>query len=82
MNRQLDITDLEPLREYLSDVKNGDTITIVEAGTPVAALVPAETSAELSWRAACGRLADYLQLPPFATGIDVVELLRQERDDR
>lgn len=82
MNRRLDISRIEPLRDYLADVRRGDRITVIENGTPVATIGRPREDADLTWRPATTTLAEYEQLPPFATNVDIVDLLLEERGDR
>jgi antitoxin (DNA-binding transcriptional repressor) of toxin-antitoxin stability system len=81
MNRRLDISRIAPLRDYLTEVRRGDTITVTEDGTPVASIAAPE-HLQLTGRPATTLLADYEQLPPLATDVDVMALLAEERGDR
>jgi antitoxin (DNA-binding transcriptional repressor) of toxin-antitoxin stability system len=81
VNRRLDISRIAPLRDYLAEVRRGDTIIVTEDGKPVASIAAPE-HAELTGRPATTLLAEYEQLPPLVTDVDVMALLAEERGDR
>jgi prevent-host-death family protein len=84
MRETVGIADLKSrLSEYLREVRRGHSITVLDRETPVARIVPYEpTASGLASRPpaagapAPGRVA---LPPPLGTEIDVLELLREER---
>ena len=82
------IADLKAnLSRHLRDVRGGETITVLDRDTPVARIVPIETTANglvIHPRTdPNGRLSD-VPIPPRPKGLrtDVVALLLEERGDR
>jgi prevent-host-death family protein len=84
MKVRVKISDLKAhLSEYLRRVKSGETIEVLDRETPVANIIPVNTTASgLQYRPAEGRLQDLKLPPPLGIDIDVVALLRQDRDAR
>ena len=85
MNQTAKVSELKAkLSGYLAQVRRGDTVTVCDRQTPIALLVPiAGTAAGLEVREPTD--ANALPMAPRITlkeGIDVVELLRVDRDDR
>ena len=84
MKKRVKISELKAhLSEYLRHVRRGHTVEVMDRDTPVARLVPFEDRASgLIVRPAQGKLRD-LKLPRrLRTNIDVVALLREDRDSR
>ena len=84
MKKRVRISELKAhLSEYLRHVRRGHTVEVLDRETPVAKLVPYEQRASgLTVRPAQGRMRD-LKLPRrLKTKIDVVALLREDRDTR
>ncbi len=67
------------LSAYLRRVRAGESITVLDRDTPIARLVPIGAAAPLSVRRSHGRLQDLRLPPPLELGVDVVDLLLQER---
>lgn len=85
--RTVTIADLKNnLSRYLREVRGGEDITVMSRDVPVARLVPLERPVSpLAVHApdsASARLQDVLLPPPLALGIDIVELLLDERGER
>ena len=85
MNQTAKVSELKAkLSGYLAQVRRGDTVTVCDRQTPIALLVPiAGAAAGLEVREPTD--ANDLPMAPRITlkeGIDVVELLRVDRDDR
>ena len=81
------IADLKNnLSRYLRDVREGENITVLSRDVPVARLIPLESpGSPLAIRApgpAVSRLQDVPLPPPLVLGVDVVELLLDERGER
>jgi prevent-host-death family protein len=85
--RTVTIADLKNnLSRYLREVRRGENITVLSRDVPVARLVPLEgPGSPLAVHApdpAGARLQDVSLPPPLALGIDIVELLLDERGER
>jgi prevent-host-death family protein len=74
------------LGSYLADVKRGETIVVSDRTTPIARLVPYESDDDDGIRlmSPTRPIADLLRLKPVRTRkrVDVVRMLRQDRDQR
>ena len=85
--KNVGIADLKAhLSRHLKSVRRGETITVLDRDTPVARLVPIESTANglvIHPPTKPGRLCD-VKLPPRPKGLktDVVELLMELRGDR
>lgn len=81
------IADLKAnLSRHLRAVRSGETITVLDRDTPVARIVPIETTSNglvIHPPKKPGRLGD-VPIPPRPKGLktDVVALLMEERGDR
>jgi len=84
MKKRVKISELKAhLSEYLRHVRKGHTVEVLDRETPVARLVPFEERASgLVVRPAQGRMKDLKLPPPLKTKIDIVALLREDRDTR
>ena len=84
MKKRVKISELKAhLSEYLRHVKRGHTVEVLNRETVVARIVPAEEIAPgLVIRRGHGRLQDFKPLPPLDPPVDVVALLREDRDAR
>jgi len=78
------IADLKAnLSRHLRAVRAGETITVLDRDTPVARIVPIETTANglvIHPPKRPGRLADVPLPPPIRTKVDIVELLLEDRN--
>jgi prevent-host-death family protein len=71
------------LGEHLREVRRGETLIILDRAVPVARVIPyADPALGLVVTPGRGRPADVPLLPPLDIGIDVVDLLAEERADR
>lgn len=81
--RRAGIAELKArLSEFLRYVKKGQSVTVYDRDTPVARLVPLDASDLLSSRPPTGEyssLQDVPLPPPLSLELDVLELLREER---
>ena len=80
--RRVNIADLKArLSEHLRYVRRGHVLTILDRDTPVARVVPYEEPDVLRTRRPAGhRSVRAVRLPPpLTTTIDILELLRDER---
>lgn len=70
------------LSEFLRYVKKGQSVTVYDRDTPVARLVPLDASDLLSSRPPTGEYSSLQSVPlppPLSVDVDVLELLREER---
>lgn len=70
------------LSEFLRYVKKGQSVTVYDRDTPVARLVPLDGADLLSSRPPTGEYSSVQDVPlppPLPVGVDVLELLREER---
>ncbi len=71
------------LSEYLRRVRRGQTVTVLDRDTPVARVVPYEDTERLRVRepvGSAGSLQNVSIPPPAKLSVDVVEVLREERE--
>ena len=73
------------LSSYLAEVKRGETVVVNERQTPIARLVPYDGDSE-DFRVDEARgpvvVSADLRAIPLLQAVDVVELLRDDRDSR
>jgi antitoxin (DNA-binding transcriptional repressor) of toxin-antitoxin stability system len=85
MNRRIDVRELEKktaLMDALYSAKDGEMIDIYDGDTPLATLQPSDPDAVRWHRANPGRPQDVPLPPPLKTSVDIVDLLREDRDTR
>jgi prevent-host-death family protein len=72
------------LSSYLTEVRGGATVLVCDRNTPIARLVPADESDGLHIRQPTRPLADLRRIRGIRPKrrIDVVKVLRQDRDQR
>jgi len=83
MNDRVGVAELKArLSEYLRRVRRGETVTVLDRETEIARIIPLEDADLLATRAAAGqvrRISDVPLPPPLGSDVDVLELLREER---
>jgi prevent-host-death family protein len=70
------------LSEYLRRVRRGESITVLDRETEIARILPLEDADPLTVRSPSSgatRIQDVPLPPPLEPGIDVLELLHEER---
>lgn len=90
MTKDVSVQELqEHLAEHLEEVKRGVTVRVMEGKNAVAELAAPESASadddpmkDLIWREATGRFCDFVPPPPIESDVDVVALLREDRDAR
>jgi prevent-host-death family protein len=72
------------LSAYLRNVRNGETVLVVDRTTPIAKLMPIEAEDEVVIVGPSGPTPALKRLKPvrLRKKIDIVELLRESRDQR
>ncbi len=83
MTHRVGIAELKArLSEYLRHVRRGEVVTVLDRDTEIARIVPLADADPLSVRAPArraGRIADVPLPAPLGREIDVLALLREER---
>ncbi len=83
MNDRVGVAELKArLSEYLRRVRRGESITVLDRETEIARILPLEDADPLTVRSPSGganRIQDVTLPPPLEPGIDVLELLHEER---
>jgi antitoxin (DNA-binding transcriptional repressor) of toxin-antitoxin stability system len=88
MTKDVTLADLrDHLEEHIEEVRRGTTLRLMDGKTEIALLSPSErvtrrTPEELIYRVASKEWKDFVPPPPLETDIDVVALLREDRDTR
>jgi len=84
MKKRVKISELKAhLSQYLRHVRRGHTVEVFDRETLIAEIVPIqEVAPGLIVRPGKGRLQDVEVPPPLDPPVDVVALLREDRDAR
>ena len=81
--REVRIAELKAnLSKHLRAAQRGHTLTVLDRDTPIAMIVPFQRDVLIARKANGRRLRDIVLPPPVKLDVDVLELLRQEREDR
>ena len=82
MTKEISIRDMqEHFVQHLDEVRRGVTLRLMEGDTIVAEIAPRNTDS-LVYRPALKPWSEFVPPPPLETSIDVVALLREDRDGR
>ncbi|MDP9360645.1 MAG: hypothetical protein M3P29_04245 [Acidobacteriota bacterium] len=73
--------------DHIDEVRRGITLRLIDGNNFVAEISPTEkipnkTPDDMVYRPARGSFADFVPPPPIESDIDVVALLREDRDAR
>ena len=82
MNDRIGVAELKArLSHYLRRVRRGETITVLDRETEVARIVPLAAADPLTVRSPAenARIQDVPLPPPLEFEVDVLELMREER---
>jgi antitoxin (DNA-binding transcriptional repressor) of toxin-antitoxin stability system len=88
MTKDVTLQDMQDhFADHIGDVRRGVTLRLIEGDSLVAQVSPAEaahdkTPDDMIFRPARGSLADFVPPPPIEADIDVVALIREDRDAR
>jgi antitoxin (DNA-binding transcriptional repressor) of toxin-antitoxin stability system len=88
MTKEITVQELqEHFADLFDEVRQGTTLRLIDGGKFVAEISPTETRAsnipeDMIYRRARGSLADFVPPPPIESDIDVVAVLREDRDAR
>ncbi len=84
--KQTNVSGLKArLSEYLAAVRNGETVVVHDRRTPIARLIPVgESPDDLGIAEPSRPIADLAKIKPprLRRRVDVVRLLREDRDQR
>ena len=88
MTKDITVQELqEHFADHMEEVRRGVTLRLIDGGKFVAEISPTETRAsnipeDMIYRRARGSLADFVPPPPIESDVDVVAVLREDRDAR
>ncbi len=88
MTKDISVQELqEHFADHMEQVRRGVTLRLIDEGKFVAEISPTETRAsnipeDMIYRRARGSLADFVPPPPIESDVDVVAVLREDRDAR
>lgn len=81
--KKVGIADLKAhLSDHLRKVRRGQTLTVLDRGTPVARIVPYDAKAPLKVRRASRKPSDLLLPPPPSKRTDSLAVLLEDRAAR
>ena len=82
MTKEITVQELkEHFDEQIAEVKSGTTLRVMDGQKVVAEIKP-KTTDDLIYRRATKSWKDFVPPPPIEADIDVVALLREDRDSR
>jgi antitoxin (DNA-binding transcriptional repressor) of toxin-antitoxin stability system len=88
MTKDITVQELqEHFADHIDEVRRGVTLRLIDGGKFVAEIAPTATRAsktpeDMIYRRARGSLADFVPPPPIESDVDVVAVLREDRDTR
>ncbi|MEA2328910.1 MAG: hypothetical protein QOE68_3869 [Thermoanaerobaculia bacterium] len=88
MTKDISVQEMqEHFADHIEEVRNGVTLRLVDGGKFVAEISPlarreTTTPEDMIYRHARGSMADFVPPPPIESDVDVVAVLREDRDSR
>ncbi len=88
MTKDISVQEMqEHFADHIEEVRQGVTLRLIDGGNVVAEISPTETKKDATpedmiYRRASGSFADFVPPPPIESNVDVVALLREDRDSR
>jgi antitoxin (DNA-binding transcriptional repressor) of toxin-antitoxin stability system len=88
MTKDISVQEMqEHFADHIQEVRNGVTLRLVDGGKFVAeisptAARPSTTPEDMIYRRARGSFADFVPPPPIESEVDIVAVLREDRDTR
>ncbi len=88
MTKDISLQELqEHFAEHIEEVRRGVTLRLVDGDSFVAEISPTAkratiTPEDMIYRHARGSFADFVPPPPIESNVDIVAVLREDRDTR
>ena len=88
MTKDISVQEMqEHFADHIEEVCQGVTLRLIDGEKIVAEISPTETKKDATpedmiYRRASGSFADFVPPPPIESDVDVVALLREDRDSR
>jgi antitoxin (DNA-binding transcriptional repressor) of toxin-antitoxin stability system len=88
MTKDISVQEMqEHFADHIEEVRRGVTLRLVDGDKFVAEISPAaprvtNTPDDMIYRHARGSLADFVPPPPIESDVNIVAVLRQDRDSR
>ncbi|HEV7572756.1 MAG TPA: hypothetical protein VGQ21_14755 [Thermoanaerobaculia bacterium] len=88
MTKDISVQEMqEHFADHMDEVRSGVTLRLIDGGKFVAEIAPlarraTTTPEDMIYRHARGSMADFVPPPPIESDVDVVALLREDRDSR
>jgi antitoxin (DNA-binding transcriptional repressor) of toxin-antitoxin stability system len=88
MTKDISVQEMqEHFADHIEEVRRGVTLRLIDGDTFVAEIAPlarraTTTPEDMIYRHARGSMADFVPPPPIESDVDVVALLREDRDSR
>ncbi|HEX9458976.1 MAG TPA: hypothetical protein VGA84_07510 [Thermoanaerobaculia bacterium] len=88
MTKDISVQEMqEHFADHIEEVRQGVTLRLVDGEHVVAEISPTprrvtNTPEDMIYRRATGSFADFVPPPPIESDVDVVALLREDRDSR
>jgi len=88
MTKDISVQEMqEHFADHIEEVRQGVTLRLIDAGNIVAEILPSarrvtNTPEDMIYRHARGSLADFVPPPRIESDVDIVAVLREDRDSR
>jgi antitoxin (DNA-binding transcriptional repressor) of toxin-antitoxin stability system len=88
MTKDISVQEMqEHFADHLQEVRQGVTLRLIDGDQFVAEISPKErrptsTPEDMIYRHARGSMADFVPPPPIESDVDIVAVLREDRDSR
>jgi antitoxin (DNA-binding transcriptional repressor) of toxin-antitoxin stability system len=88
MTKDISVQEMqEHFADHIEEVRQGVTLRLIDGGKFVAEISPGErrpttTPEDMIYRHAYGSFADFVPPPPIESDVDIVAVLREDRDTR
>jgi antitoxin (DNA-binding transcriptional repressor) of toxin-antitoxin stability system len=88
MTKDISVQEMqEHFADHIEEVRNGVTLRLIDGDKFVAEISPTArrvttTPEDMIYRHAHGSMADFVPPPPIESDVDIVAVLREDRDSR
>jgi len=88
MTKDISVQEMqEHFADHIEEVRQGVTLRLIDGDQFVAEIStnekrPTKTPEDMIYRHARGSFADFVPPPPIESDVDIVEVLREDRDSR